>query len=161
MLYHTQPGDIVVVDSRADMHSGVFGEMMLTYFKGKGGLALVIDGCIRDYPNARDLDLGLWIRGLTPQFHTQSRLMPFGVNVPIACGGVLVMPGDLIVADDDGAVAVPVALASEVIEKASEHNEWEEFSRIRLEAGGELKRYYPLSDEARPEFEQWLKTQGK
>ena len=111
VLYHTQPGDIVVVDARGDMRSGVFGDMMLTYFKGKGGIGVVVDGCLRDYPNTKRLDLGLWISGLTPNFHTQTDLMPFGVNIPIACGGVLVMPGDIIVADDDGAVSVPVKLA--------------------------------------------------
>ena len=111
VLYHTQPGDIVVVDARGDMKSGVFGDMMLTYFKGKGGIGVVVDGCLRDYPNTKQLDLGLWISGLTPNFHTQTDLMPFGVNIPIACGGVLVMPGDIIVADDDGAVVVPVKLA--------------------------------------------------
>ena len=106
-LYHTQPGDIVVVDARGDMKSGVFGDMMLTYFKGKGGIGVVVDGCLRDYPNIKKLDLGLWISGVTPNFHTQTDLMPFAVNVPIACGGVLVMPGDIIVADDDGAVVGP------------------------------------------------------
>ena len=161
VLYHTQPGDIVVVDSRADMQSGVFGEMMLTYFKGKGGAGIVIDGCIRDYPNAKDLGLGLWLRGLTPNFHTQISLMPFAVNGPIACGGVLVMPGDIIVADDDGAVVVPVALASKVIEQANIHHEWEDFSRERLAEGGDLRRYYPLSDAARPEYEAWKAKQRK
>jgi regulator of RNase E activity RraA len=160
-LYHTQPGDIVVVDARANMSSGVFGDMMLTYFKGKGGLGVVIDGCVRDYPNIKRLDLGLWVRGLTPNFHTQTDLMPFAVNGPIACGGVLVMPGDIIVADDDGAVVIPVKLAPQVIEDASKHHEWEEFSRARLLAGGELRRYYPLSDAARPEYEDWLKAQPK
>jgi regulator of RNase E activity RraA len=155
VLYHTQPGDIVVVDARADMKSGIFGEMMLTYFKGKGGAGVVIDGCIRDYPNAKDIGVGLWLRGLTPNFHTQTDLMPFAVNVPIACGGVLVMPGDIIVADDDGAVVVPVALATRVIEQASQHHEWEDFSRERLAQGGDLRRYYPLSDAARPEYEEW------
>ena len=159
VLYHTQPGDIVVVDARGDMKSGVFGDMMLTYFKGKGGLGVVIDGCVRDYPNIKRLDLGLWICGLTPNFHTQTDLMPFAVNGPIACGGVLVIPGDIIVADDDGAVSVPVALAEAVIQLASEHHEWEHFSRQRLFEGGELRRYYPLSEEARPEFEAWLRTQ--
>jgi regulator of RNase E activity RraA len=159
-LYHTQPGDIVVVDARGDMKSGVFGDMMLTYFKGKGGLGVVIDGCVRDYPNIKRLDLGLWVCGLTPNFHTQTDLMPFAVNGPIACGGVLVMPGDIIVADDDGAVVVPVAMAEEVIKVASEHHEWEHFSRGRLMEGGELRRYYPLSEEARPEFEAWLKLQN-
>jgi regulator of RNase E activity RraA len=143
------------------MKSGVFGDMMLTYFKGKGGLGVVVDGCLRDYPNVKRLDLGLWVRGFTPNFHTQTDLMPFAVNGPIACGGVLVMPGDIIVADDDGAIAVPVALAEEVIKMASEHHEWEQFSRQRLFEGGELRRYYPLSEEARPEFEAWMRAQDQ
>jgi len=158
VLYHTQPGDVVVVDARGDMKSGIFGEMMLTYFLGKGGAGVVIDGCLRDYPNAKHLDLGFWIRGLTPNFHTQTEIMPFGVNVPIACGGVTVMPGDIIIADDDGAVVVPITRAEELIGRASTHHEWEEFSKEKLLAGGELKRYYPLQDEARPEYEAWRRA---
>lgn len=161
VLYHTQPGDIVVVDARGDMGSGIFGEMMLTYFKGKGGIGVVIDGCIRDYPHAKELDLGLWIRGVTPNFHTQTNIFPFAVNQPIACSNVLVMPGDIIVADDDGAVVVPIKLAPELLKRASEHREWEEFTRLRLSEGGELRKYYPLTDEARVEYEAWRKNQPK
>jgi regulator of RNase E activity RraA len=161
VLYHTQPGDIVVVDARGDLGSGVFGEMMLTYFKGRGGAGVVIDGCIRDYPKAKDLGLGLWLRGVTPNFHTQTNLFPFAVNVPIACNNVLVMPGDIIVADDDGVVVVPIKLAPQLLEKASEHAEWEDFSRMRLAQGGDLRKYYPLSAEARVEYEEWRKAQKK
>ncbi|MEZ4710369.1 MAG: ribonuclease activity regulator RraA [Caldilineaceae bacterium] len=161
VLYHTQPGDIVVVDARGDLGSGVFGEMMLTYFKGAGGVGVVIDGCIRDFPKAKDLGLGLWLKGTTPNFHTQTNLFPFAVNVPIACNNVLVMPGDLIVADDDGAVVVPIGLAPELLKKASEHVEWEEFAQLRLSQGGHLRKYYPLSAEARVEYEEWKKEQGK
>jgi regulator of RNase E activity RraA len=158
VLYHTQPGDIVVVDARGHMGSGVFGEMMLTYFMGRGGIGAVIDGCIRDYPKAKELGLGLWLRGTTPNFHTQTDLVPFAVNVPIACADTLVMPGDLIVADDDGAVVVPAKLASALLERASTHAEWEEFSRMRLAEGGDLRKYYPLSDEARSEYEAWRRA---
>ena len=161
VLYHTQPGDIVVVDARGDMTSGVFGDMMLTYFKGKGGAGVVVDGCLRDYPNIKRLDLGIWVRGFTPNFHTQTDLMPFAVNTPIACAGVTVMPGDIIVADDDGSVVVPVAMAEEMIAHASEHHEWEVFSRERLFQGGDLRRYYPLHADARPEYEAWVKAQKK
>ena len=159
VLYHTQPGDIVVVDARGDMSSGIFGEMMLTYFKGQGGLGVIVDGCIRDYPQAKNLGLGLWLKGTTPNFHTQTNIFPFGVNVPIACGNTLVMPGDIIVADDDGVVVVPIKLAPQLLEKASEHAEWEEFSRMKLEQGGDLRKYYPLTDEARVEYEAWRKSQ--
>jgi len=161
VLYHAQPGDIVVVDARGDMKSGVFGDMMLTYFKGKGGIGVVVDGCLRDFPNIKRIDLALWVSGFTPNFHTQTDLMPFAVNGPIACGGVLVMPGDIIVADDDGAVVVPVKLAPELIKLGSEHHEWEAFSKQRLMEGGDLRRYYPLSDAARPEYEEWLQAEGK
>lgn len=161
VLYHTQPGDIVVVDARGDMASGVFGEMMLTYFKGRGGLAVVIDGCIRDYPSAKDLGLGLWIRGVTPNYHTQTGIFPFAVNQTIACGGRLVMPGDIIVADDDGVVVVPIGLASEVLAHAREHADWEVFSRMRLSQGGDLRKYYPLTEEARLEYEAWRKEQNQ
>lgn len=159
VLYHTQPGDIVVVDARGDMSSGVFGEMMLTFFKGRGGLGVVIDGCIRDYPHAKELGLGLWLRGVTPNFHTQTNIFPFAVNVPVACGNTLVMPGDIIVADDDGVVVVPIALAPQLLAKASEHVEWEDFSRMKLAEGGDLRKYYPLSEEARAEYEAWRKGQ--
>ena len=159
VLYHTQPGDVVVVDARGDMASGIFGEMMLTYFLGKGGAGVVIDGCIRDWTHAQTLDLGMWLRGVTPNFHTQTNVFPFAVNVPIACGGRLVMPGDIIVADDDGAVVVPISLAEEVVKKAGEKHDWEEFTRMRLGQGGELRKYYPLSEEARIEYEEWRKNQ--
>jgi regulator of RNase E activity RraA len=155
VLYHTQPGDVVVVDARGHMGSGVFGEMMLTYFHGRGGAGVVIDGCIRDFPKARDLGLGMWLRGTTPNFHTQTDIVPFAVNVPIACADTLVMPGDIIVADDDGAVVVPVTMAQALVEKAGEHVEWEEFSRMRLAQGGDLRKYYPLTEEARAEYEAW------
>ncbi len=159
-LYHTQPGDIIVVDARADMNSGVFGDMMMTFFMGQGGIGAIVDGCIRDYPKiVKDLDIGLWLRGTTPNFHTQTNIVPFAVNVPIACGDTLVMPGDIIVADDDGATVVPVSLAPELVEKAQTHAEWEEFSRIKLSQGGHLRKYYPLSEEGRAEYEAWKEEQ--
>ena len=155
VLYHVEPGDMVVVDARADMRSGVFGEMMMTYFQGRGGAGMVIDGCLRDWPNIGKLGVPLWIRGVTPNFHTQTDLMPFAVNGPIACGGVTVIPGDIVVADDDGAVVVPAGLAETCIARARKDHAWEDFSREMLARGGDLRRYYPLSDAARPEYEAW------
>ena len=158
VLYMAQAGDVVVVDARGDMSAGIFGEMMMTYFKGRGGAGIVIDGCIRDYPGQQVLDMPMWIRGLTPNFHTQTGLMPFDFNCPIACGGVTVIPGDIIVADDDGAVCLPAALVEQVIAVASEHHEWEQFSKVMLAKGGALQRYYPLQDDARGEYDAWRKA---
>lgn len=160
VLYQVEPGDFVVVDARGSMTAGVFGEMMLAYFKGRGGAGMVIDGCIRDFPNVSKLDIPLWVRGFTPNFHTQTGMMPFAVNVPISCGGVFVQPGDIIVADDDGAIAVPAVAAKELLKKGSVWHEWEDYSRIRLLEGGDLRRYYPLADDARAEFEAWKAAQA-
>ncbi len=160
-LYYVQEGDVVVVDARGDMSAGVFGDMMSTYFKGRQGAGIVVDGVLRDYPNLKKLDIPLWVRGWTPNFHTQTGLMPFAVNVPIACGGVTVLPGDIIVADDDGAVLLPVALAERVIEEASRHNEWEDFSREMLKSGASLQRYYPLHADAQAEYEAWKTARSK
>jgi regulator of RNase E activity RraA len=161
VLYAAAAGDVVVVDARGDLQSGIFGNMMLTYLEGKGGLGVVVDGCIRDFPIAKNMGLGLWLRGVTPNYHTQTNVFPFAVNVPVACGGVLVMPGDIIVADDDGAVVVPITLADTLVEKAVHHEEWEDFSRIKLEQGGDLRRYYPLSEEGWEEYVEWCEKQGR
>jgi regulator of RNase E activity RraA len=155
VLYQVEEGDVVVVDARGDMSSGVFGDMMSTYFKGRGGAGIVIDGCMRDRPNVDKLDLALWLRGWTPNYHVQTSIYPNAVNVPIACGGVTVTPGDIIVADDDGVVVVPVSMAQKVIEESRKHAEWEVFSRIKLTQGAPLQRYYPLHPDAQGEYEEW------
>ena len=155
VMFPAKAGDMIVVDARGDMGSGIFGEMMLTYLAGRGGAGVVIDGCIRDSGPARGLDIGIWVRGATPNYHAQTALIPFAVNVPVACGGVLVVPGDIVVADDDGAVVVPIALAPKIAEVAGHHAEWEEFSRLRLSQGGDLAKYYPLSPEAEAEYAAW------
>jgi regulator of RNase E activity RraA len=87
--------------------------------------------------------------------------MPFAVNCPIALNNVTVMPGDIIVADDDGAVVVPASLAPELAKKAGEHKTWEIFSKMKLEQGGDLRKYYPLRADAQAEYEAWQKKQAK
>ena len=162
VLEHVSPGDVMVVDARGDMRTGCFGEMLLTYFKTRGGIGVIVDGCIRDYPHVGHFGLPLWTRGFTPNYASQTGLFPWDFNVPAACAGVLVIPGDIIIADEDGAVVVPVKLAQEVLEQALEKEEKEEFSRMKLEQGGELRKYYPLSEEGQREYEEWRhRNKGK
>ena len=157
-LYLAETGDIIVVDARGDLRSGVFGEMMVSYFQGKGGEGMIIDGCIRDSRKALETGLGIWSRGFTPNYHIQTGIFPFSVNHPIACGGRLVFPGDIIVADDDGSVVIPLKLMDGLLEKAGSHKEWEEFTKMKLLEGGDLRKYYPLNEEAQIEYKLWLKN---
>ena len=155
-----QPGDILTVQAFGDPYTGCMGEMLTTYFMGRGGIGIVVDGCIRDWPYVQQLDVPLWTVGVTPQYASQAMLFPWAYNVPIACSRVLVIPGDIIIADDDGAVVVPQQMAEVVAEHASEKEEWEAFSRMKLTEGGELRKYYPLSEEGQREYQEWAKKQN-
>ena len=150
-----QPGDVLAVQAFGDPYTGCMGDMLTTYFKGRGGIGIVVDGCIRDWPRIRQMDLPLWTRGVTPNYASQATLFPWAYNVPIACSRVLVLPGDIMIADDDGAVLVPVRVAPILLKHTLEHEEWEVFSRIKLAEGGALTKYYPLNDQGWSEYEAW------
>lgn len=150
-----QPGDVLMVQAFGDPYTGCMGEMLITYFKGRGGAGIVVDGCIRDWPNVQQIDVPIWTKGFTPNYASQATLFPWAYNVPVACSRVLVIPGDIVIADDDGTVVVPANMASIVADYTLDHEEWEVFSRIKLAEGGALKKYYPLNEEGQREYEAW------
>lgn len=150
-----QAGDVLCIQAFGDPHTGCVGEMLTTFFQGRGGIGLVVDGCVRDWPQIREMGLPLWTRGFTPNYASQASLFPWAFNVPIACSRVTILPGDVIIADDDGAVMVPRQLIPIVLTHTLEHEEWEVFSRMRLQEGGDLRKYYPLSEEGWAEYEAW------
>jgi regulator of RNase E activity RraA len=154
-----QPGDVLAVQAFGDPYTGCMGEMLVTYFKGRGGIGIVVDGCVRDWPKIQEIGTPIWTRGFTPNYASQSTLFPWAYNVPIACSRVTILPGDIIIADDDGAVMVPIKLAPVLVKHALEHEDWEVFSRMKLAQGGALKKYYPLNEEGWHEYESWRKTQ--
>jgi regulator of RNase E activity RraA len=151
-----RPGDILVVDGRGDLTTGCLGEMLITFLQAHGAAGLVVDGCIRDFPAVRNLGFPLWTKGFAPGGAGHLNCYPWDFNIPIGCGNVLVLPGDIIVADDDGVVVLPPRLAPQVIERASEREEHEVFVRMKLSEGGALNRYYPFDEEGRREYEEWL-----
>ena len=150
-----QKGDILCIQAYGDMYTGCVGEMLTTFFRTQGGVGMLVDGCVRDWPNIQKVGIPLWARGFTPNYASQTHLFPWAYNVPVAVAGVLVMPGDIIIADDDGAVVVPQQLAANVAQVTREHEDWEVFSRMKLEEGGSLYKYYPLNEEGRQEYEAW------
>src|SRR5262245_24216708 len=139
-----QPGDVLAVQAFGDPYTGCMGEMLITYFKGRGGIGIVVDGCIRDWPRVREIGVPLWTRGFTPNYASQASLFPWAYNVPIACSRVLVLPGDLVIADDDGAVLVPIRVAPALLKQTMGHEDWDAFSRQRLAMGAWRGTYYEL-----------------
>jgi regulator of RNase E activity RraA len=156
------PGDVLCIQAWGNMYTGCVGEMLSTYFKGRGGLGMVVDGCVRDWPNIQKIDIGMWTKGFTPNYASQATYMPYAYDVPIAMDAVLVLPGDIIIADDDGVVCVPQQMAQVILDHTLSHEAWEVFSRIKLEEGGSIWKYYPLSEEGWKEYEAWkAQREGK
>jgi regulator of RNase E activity RraA len=153
-------GDVLVIQAWGDQYTGCVGEMLTTYFKGRGGVGMVVDGCIRDWPNVAPIGVPMWTVGVTPNYASQDWLCPWAYNVPVAVGKVMVLPGDIIIADDDGAVCVPQQMAPEIIKHTLDHEAWEVFSRIKLAEGGSIWKYYPLSEEGWREYEAWKAARG-
>ena len=157
---HVQVNDVLCIQAYGDPYTGCVGEMLATYFAAQGGIGMVVDGSVRDWPKIEEIGLPMWTRGFTPNYASQTHLFPWACNVPVNVSGVLVLPGDIIIADDDGAVVVPRQMAAAVAEVTQEHEDWEIFSRMKLAAGGSLFKYYPLNDEGRQEYEEWRKEQS-
>jgi len=160
VLEAVQPGDVLVIQAYGSRFSGCIGDILARYFARKGGAGIVVDGRIRDAGRIRELGIPVWSTGTTPHYASQSELVPWAYDVPVAVGGALCMPGDLVVADDDGPVVVPQAMAPQVIDSARDHEEWEVFSRSRLDEGARLSDYYPLTPDTREEYEAWRSVQS-
>jgi regulator of RNase E activity RraA len=155
----TGRGHVLVVDARGNMQTGCLGDMLMTAIHAKGAAGLVVDGCVRDTPHAKKLGMPLFLRGATPHNAGHFEMVPWAHNVPIGCGGILIMPGDIVVGDDDGVVVVPPKVAPKVIEYCRIRETREVFERIKLKQTGDIEKYYPMNEEGRLEYEQWLTEQ--
>lgn len=126
-LMMVQPGDVLVIDGGGDLTQALVGGLMRTTCVARGLAGLVIDGAIRDRVEWAEDGMPIFARGHTHR--GPSKDGPGEINVPIACAGLAVLPGDLVVGDADGVIAVPAAEAVEVLARTRAHLEKE--ARIR------------------------------
>jgi 5-oxopent-3-ene-1,2,5-tricarboxylate decarboxylase / 2-hydroxyhepta-2,4-diene-1,7-dioate isomerase len=147
-------GEVMVFEAGSVPQNPVFGDMTALRARDRGCAGLVTDGLVRDAPSIADIGFPTFARGTWPT-PSPYPLMAWDSDVPIQCGGVLVMPGDWLLADGDGAMVIPSALVSVVAEKGTELLKEEAFCRILLERGHALKECYPLPPRLHPFFQRW------
>jgi len=141
------PGDVIVMESMKNKVMSIGGDIKFLRLKQRKIDGLVCDGGIRDMHTVKNYGLGLWSYGKTSNLGTKVGT-PFSTNDSINVDGVLVKPGDYIVADDDGVVVIPRQIAPDIAEKSIEYDDLEEWIRNRLDKENlSPGKYYPPDDE--------------
>ncbi|MDX2931359.1 fumarylacetoacetate hydrolase family protein [Streptomyces ipomoeae] len=151
-----RPGHVLVMDARRDPSAGTLGDILALRAHKRGAAGVVTDGAVRDSAAVADLGLPVYAAGAHPSVLGR-RHVPWDTGVPIACGGALVQPGDLIVGDDDGVVVVPPDLAEELIADSREQERQERFITEQVMAGESVDGLYPLGPAWRDAYENWCK----
>ncbi|WP_326777013.1 fumarylacetoacetate hydrolase family protein [Streptomyces sp. NBC_01445] len=152
-----RPGHVLVMDARRDTSAGTLGDILALRAQTRGAAGVVTDGGLRDSAAVTDLGLPVYRGGEHPSVLGR-RHVPWDSGVPIACGGALVQPGDLIVGDADGVVVVPLDLAEELIADCQEQELREQFITEQVRAGHSVDGLYPLGPEWSEPFELWRRS---
>jgi len=140
-------GAVLMVDMGGSLAGGALGDIMVARLVARGAAGLVTDGAMRDAGPVGAMALPVFCRGVTapPSFNG---LLAVDAQVPIGCGGVLVRPGDIVCADEDGVVVLPAHLAEALAKDGLEQERMEAWIKQRVEAGAPLKGLYPPGAEA-------------
>jgi regulator of RNase E activity RraA len=144
-------GAIAVIDAGGCRDAGVFGDILCARMARRGAAALVTDGVVRELEGVLATGLPVWAAGAAAP-PSVAGLTFVNWNEPVGCGGVAVFPGDLIVADRDGAVVVPQALVAEVEALAVEQERLEAWIMAEVEAGASLPGLYPPNAENKARY---------
>ena len=145
-------GCIAVVDAMGVTDAGIFGDILCARMQKRGVTALVSDGVVRDLAGVLGTNLPVWCQGAAaPASVAGLTFVDWGS--PIGRGGVAIMPGDIMVADDDGCVLIPQALVATVTAESIEQERMEGWIMREVEQGAALPGLYPMNAETKARYE--------
>lgn len=152
-----QAGEVLVMDARGETTAGTIGDILALRAQVRGAAGIVTDGAVRDSVAIGALPIPVYHRAVHPAVLGR-RHVPWETNVPVACGGVLVCPGDTIVGDADGVVVLPDHLVAELVGAAVEQERQERFIVERVQAGESVDGLYPIGEKWRAAYESWRES---
>jgi regulator of RNase E activity RraA len=144
-------GCIAVADAMGITDAGIFGDILTARMQVRKVAGLVTDGAVRDGDGVKATKLPVWCAGVAAP-PSVAGLTFVSWQEPVGCGGVAVFPGDLIVADNDGAVCVPKALAATVAKEAVEQEAFEAWAADEVMKGAKLPGLYPPNEETKARY---------
>jgi regulator of RNase E activity RraA len=148
------PGQVLVMDCRRETRAASGGNILLTRLKVRGAAGIVTDGCLRDSEAIGMMDFPVYGAGGSAPLNLVCH-HAVDINLPIACGGVAVFPGDVLVGDGEGVVVIPAHLAEEVARDAHEQETLEEFVLGEITGGRALPGTYPPNADTLARYREW------
>jgi regulator of RNase E activity RraA/2-keto-4-pentenoate hydratase/2-oxohepta-3-ene-1,7-dioic acid hydratase in catechol pathway len=153
-----RPGEILVIEARGDPTAGTVGDILALRAQVRGAAGIVTDGAIRDAEALAGLQIPVYHAAVHPAVLGR-RHVPWETGVTVACAGVTIQPGDLLVGDADGIVVLPPTIAADVLADAREQERQERFIAERVAAGESIDGLFPLPEARRAEYQAWLAQQ--
>lgn len=154
-----EPGEVLVIEARGERGAGTIGDILALRARERGAVGVVTDGPIRDAAAIERLGLPVFHAGTNPAVLGR-RHVPFETDVAVACAGVLVEPGDLLVGDADGVVVVPRHVAAQVAREAAEQERQERFITEQVARGASIEGLYPLGPSYEDAYRRWCDGGG-
>ncbi|MXP62236.1 ribonuclease activity regulator RraA [Roseomonas sp. M0104] len=150
----TQPNQVMVIDSRNDPRAASMGNMLLTRMQKRGVVGVITDGSFRDGSEIAEMDLPAYCQAVVASTRLSYHHVA-DLNVPIACAGVAVYPGDIVHGEKDGITVIPRHVALQVLEACERRDPLEKYLALRVQAGEALWGVYPPTEQTRADFAAW------